>query len=130
MNRAVGLGMVTGLVLLVVTLPSGCRQRTVQPAEQASGPGGVTLGMTSSQVQQVMLDEVQQLQMAGLVRNPYSKEVHRSADGTVTEVWFYYLGPKRGDNRISDDELVPIIFQEGQVVGWGWEEFMRLSITP
>ncbi|UCF30402.1 MAG: DUF3192 domain-containing protein [bacterium] len=124
-----GIGSLAFLTLLLLVLLTGCRHED-QQAGRALGPGGVTRGMTRVQVQEAMLDEVRRLQMVGRVRNPYSTELYRTPQGTIYEVMFYYTGLEAGDNRISDDELVPIILRDGVVEGWGWDELRSLGIIP
>jgi hypothetical protein len=54
------------------------------------------------------------------VTNPYRNETVRSAAGTSVEVLYYYTDVKHADGSITDDELTPIVLEEGRVVGWGW----------
>ncbi len=68
-----------------------------------------------------MLEEVQALQMAGLVQNPYATRFVQGRDGNTLEVMYYYLRMAKGDNVVTEEELIPVILQDGVVVGWGWE---------
>ena len=77
--------------------------------------------MSRQEVIQAMLDEVQLLQMSGQVTNPFATRFVKDPDGESLEVMYYYMGMKRGDDKVSEDELVPIILKEDTVVGWGWE---------
>ncbi len=76
--------------------------------------------MTRPEVVQTMLDEVQLLQMSGQVTNPYATRFVRNIDGESMEVMYYYTGMKKGDDLVTEDELVPIIMKSGAVTGWGW----------
>ena len=76
--------------------------------------------MTRPEVVQTMLDEVQLLQMSGQVTNPYATRYVRNIDGESMEVMYYYTGMKKGDDLVTEDELVPIIMKSGVVTGWGW----------
>jgi len=110
------------LVFLFVSLLIGCSPG--QPgsgSKPVSGPGGVTLGMTRQEVVQTMLDEVQLLQMSGQVTNPYATRFAKNPDGESLEVMYYYMGMKKGDDLVTEEELLPVILKDNAVVGWGWE---------
>jgi len=85
------------------------------------------MGMTRSEVVQVMLDEVQLLQMSGQVTNPYATRFIRNIDGDPLEVMYYYMGMKKGDDLVTDDELVPIILMDNAVAGWGWAALEKMA---
>jgi hypothetical protein len=110
------------LILVLVLFIPGCQGEKKSDLErEMPGPGGITVGMTKTEVQSAMLDEVRKLQMVGRVKNPYSTELREGVEGRIYEVMLYYSGLKQGDNQVSDDELMPIVLLEGKVVGWGWE---------
>lgn len=107
---------------LLASLLTGCSpDKTGTWSESSPGPGGVELGMSRQEVIQAMLDEVQLLQMSGQVTNPYATRFVKDPDGESLEVMYYYMGMKKGDDKVSEDELVPIILKDDTVVGWGWE---------
>lgn len=54
--------------------------------------------------------------------NPYKSGIYRSG-GTEYEVVFYYTDIHKADGKVTEDELTPIIFRDGRVLGWGWEMF-------
>jgi len=117
--------MVTKLqsIPLLVLLIMGCSQDPMHVigSDPQSGPGGVTLGMTRQEVIQTMLIEVQKLQMSGRVTNPYETRFIKNVDGGLLEVMYYYTGMKKGDDLVTEDELVPVILKDDSVVGWGRE---------
>jgi len=109
------------LIILLILIFAGCQGKDEGDLTKAPpGPGGVTIGMTKAEVQEAMLEEVRKLQMVGRVKNPYAMEFRKGSDGQIFEVMLYYTGLKVGDNQVSDDELVPVILEDGKVVGWGW----------
>jgi hypothetical protein len=77
--------------------------------------------MTRQEVIQTMLDEVQLLQMSGQVSNPYSTRFVKNPDGESLEVMYYYMGMKKGDDLVTEDELTTVILKDDAVVGWGWK---------
>ena len=121
-TRSILSSLQTVLIIGAVLLLSGCGPKaTGTGPDVSSGPGGVRLGMTRQEVVQAMLEEVQALQMAGLVQNPYATRFVQGRDGNTVEVMYYYLRMVRGDNVVTEEELIPVILQDGVVAGWGWE---------
>jgi len=66
---------------------------------------------------EVALGRVQYLQ----ARNPMRDEEVRGTDGLDYRVLFYYSDVRTKDDRITDDELTPVILRDGKVVGIGYE---------
>lgn len=91
------------------------------------GPGGVLMGMTRQEVIQVMHDEVQLLQMSGQPLNPYSTRYMNGLRDESLEVMYYYTGMKKPDDRVTGEELVPIILMDDAVVGWGWDVLEEMT---
>ena len=53
------------------------------------------------------------------ITNPYRSEVIQGKDKSF-EVIYYVTDDKNNDGAISDDELTPLVFDEGKLIGWGW----------
>jgi len=51
--------------------------------------------------------------------NPYRSETLQGKD-KVFLVWYYYTDVKNRDGAVTDDELTPVVFDKGKVIGWGW----------
>lgn len=51
--------------------------------------------------------------------NPYRSEILRGEDKTL-EVIYYVTDLKNNDHVISNDELTPLVFDNGKLIGWGW----------
>jgi hypothetical protein len=58
------------------------------------------------------------------VKNPMRDERVRVADGAELEVLYYYTDLKQRDDRITDDELTPLVFRDGKLVGKG-HDYLR-----
>ena len=101
--------------------------RTTTETKNLAGPGGVSLGMTRQDVLQTMLEEVQLLQMSGHVTNPYATRYIENVDEESLEVMYYYTGMKKGDDLVTEDELVPVILKDNSVIGWGWETLEAMT---
>lgn len=58
-------------------------------------------------------------QQSFTINNPYRSEILQGKDKTF-EVLYYATDVKKDDNAITDDELTPLIFDNGKLIGWGW----------
>jgi hypothetical protein len=134
--------------LAVLILVAGCRtwipvetEETVrdQNRERLVGLG---VGITKAQVLEIMgtesvqtytksalpskkgskkiSDEIRALYRGKKINNPYKTEASRTADGSPVEILFYYVDQRRNDGAITDDELTPIVIEDGVLAGWGW----------
>ena len=65
---------------------------------------------------EVLFGRVQYLQ----ARNPMREERIVGTDGIEYEVLFYYTDLRTRDDKITDDELTPVVLREGKVVGLGY----------
>jgi len=54
-----------------------------------------------------------------IVNNPYRSETLKGKNKTL-EVVYYATDVKDDDGAITDDELTPLVFDEGKLIGWGW----------
>jgi hypothetical protein len=55
------------------------------------------------------------------VKNPMRDERLRATDGAELEVLYYYTDVRQRDDRITDDELTPLVFRDGRLVGKGYD---------
>jgi hypothetical protein len=55
------------------------------------------------------------------VSNPMREELLSGADGQEYYVMFYYTDLRTKDDKITDDELTPVVLREGKVIGIGYE---------
>jgi hypothetical protein len=125
--------LVRPVVLSMMVALAGCSTLMVDPLAQLREQNKQNLakvapGMTRMEVESVMghaqagggLPEV----VFGRVQylratNPMREETVRGADGKDYLVLFYYTDVKQLDDRITDDELTPVVFRDGKLVGVG-----------
>ena len=87
----------------------------------------LSIGMPKSEVEKAMGrnsdsgNEVYGAKFVGSIKvsNPYKSEILRGKGDDIFEVWYYYTDLKRNDGAITDDELSPVVFEGGKVIGWG-----------
>src|SRR5690348_2701421 len=124
--------MKKGIALIALIALAACSTLMVDPLEQLRAANKENLakvrpGMTRLEVTSLMgeaqagggLPEV----VFGRVRylrakNPMREETVKRADGDYL-VLFYYTDLKERDDKITDDELTPVVFRDGKVVGVG-----------
>jgi uncharacterized protein DUF3192 len=119
--------------LLALTL-AACSTLMVDPLEQLREANKrnlqrVVLGHTRMEVESIMGDaraggglpevvfgRVQYL----AAKNPMREEHIVGADGAEYDVLFYYTDLKERDDKITDDELTPVVLRDGKVAGIGY----------
>ncbi len=75
---------------------------------------GLSLGMTKEEVLSRLGDE--SVQSGSLViTNPYRSQATRGR-----EIIFYYTRLKADDHQVTDDELTPLVFENGRLVEIGY----------
>ena len=121
-------------LLLLAALLAGCSTLFMDPIEQLRNAnkeniGRVNVGHTRLEVETIMgkahagggLPEVVFGRVQYLrVTNPMREEDMRGADGLDYRVLFYYTDLKTKDDKITDDELTPIVLRDGNVAGIGY----------
>lgn len=63
------------------------------------------------------------------IDNPHRRETLTGRDGRHYEVLYYYTELKQRDDRITDDELTPLVFLDGKLIGWGYP-FLDRTVPP
>ncbi|MFL6654624.1 MAG: DUF3192 domain-containing protein [Sulfurifustis sp.] len=76
-------------------------------------------GMEKERVMKVMGTEPSK-SLFMWIDNPYRTETVTGKDGRAYEVLYYYTDLKQQDDKITDDELTPVVFQGGRLVGIGY----------
>jgi hypothetical protein len=122
------------LIILSSLLLTGCASTPVyNPMQQASqqevllnesGFKAVQEGMTMDQVHEIMGQELvigYAFQSPGYkpltIPNPYKSEAIKDA-GYVIE--YYIEAIRQPDNIVSENDLMPLIFKNGKLIGRGW----------
>lgn len=119
--------------ILLLGLLAGCSTLLMDPLEQLREANKrnlqrVAAGHTRMEVESIMGNEraggglpevlfgrVQYLQ----ARNPMREDTVRGRDGREYDVLFYYTDVFTKDDKITDDELTPVVLRDGKVVGVG-----------
>ena len=61
------------------------------------------------------------------VKNPMREERIVGADGATYDVLFYYTDLRTRDDKITDDELTPLVFRNHELAGIGYGFLAKLA---
>ena len=53
------------------------------------------------------------------VKSPYRELYVAEPSGTAVTVLYYYTEQLRADGYVSEEELTPVVFRDGTLLGWG-----------
>ena len=127
--------------LLAFVLLGGCSTLVIDSVEQLrennkKNIAQLAVGMPRTQVEKVMGDmtaggkagdisfgRLQYLE----VKNPQRVERITSSDGVAYDVLFYYTDVKTRDDKITDDELTPLVFRGHELAGIGYGFLGKLA---
>ena len=121
------------IIFLSLTL-TGCASIPVYNPMQTASPQEIALnesgfkaihnGMTADQVHKIMGQELAigyEFQAPGYkpltIPNPYKSE---AIEGTDYLIEYYIEAIRQPDGIVHDNELMPLIFKNGKLIGRGW----------
>lgn len=122
------------LAVWLSALIAGCSTLMLDPLEQLRTENKakmekLSVGMTRMEVESVMgnaragggLPEVLFGRVQYLAaQNPMREEPLKGTDGADYLVLFYYTDVRERDDKITDDELTPVVLRDGKVAGIGY----------
>jgi hypothetical protein len=117
-------------LLILVSIVSGCLDQTTLSkitADTREKLLKTSIGMSKQEVIDIVGAEPQEVaglqtpdgQNLAVLNNPYRSELIQSDDKTL-EVDFFVTGDLDNNNVISNEELTPLVFDDGKMIGWGW----------
>ncbi|MBN1794873.1 MAG: DUF3192 domain-containing protein [Candidatus Omnitrophica bacterium] len=105
------------IIVLCISLV-GCATMHMLGAENRQSIANLSKGMDKEQVIDYM-GETYIWDMGVQINNPYRIEMLQGTSKNF-EVFYYYTGIKRADFEITNEELTPLVFENGKLSGWGW----------
>lgn len=66
-------------------------------------------------------------EVIGIMGKPSFNEAYKSLNGKSVIILFYYTQRKWADGSETKDECTPVVFENGQLVGWG-DEFYKAKM--
>ncbi|WP_176015058.1 DUF3192 domain-containing protein [Victivallis sp. Marseille-Q1083] len=62
-------------------------------------------------------------EVLGIMGEPLTNEVYNTPN-----VWYYYVTTQWHDGLYTEDECMPLLFEDGKLIGWGNEFYNRLRM--
>ncbi|MFT5386938.1 MAG: hypothetical protein ACI9E5_000055 [Candidatus Omnitrophota bacterium] len=134
-------------LILVISFMSGCVAVNVSTQKSTAQifreePKAIAkidyvfIGMTKDEVKGVLGEKLRigylrsqgddKVLKAITLDSPYKSESFKGSTGSY-DVLYYYTHVKRADNIIAEDEMTPLVFEEGKLIGKGWDFLFRLK---
>ena len=112
-----------GVIGLFALLLVGCVSVETPVSPSLSGMPSlekVSKGMSVREVMEILGKEIVVGTPAHTIKNPYRYENFK-VKGRTLEVLYYFTHVQQTDAVISDDELTPLVFENNQLIGQGWD---------
>ena len=124
------------VVILLTFILSGCATRSPSLIKGNQVVRQIPLGVSSREVKNVLgqsvvigykrADENTKEFIPITLKNPYRIDILKTSD-RIFEIVFYLTRIKNADGRITDDELMPFVFEDDRLIGKGWNFLKRLK---
>lgn len=101
------------LLLSIIIFGCGIAKRSLSESNR-SKLVDISVGMTKNEVKNVMGTEGD-----GGASQPYKAETFLNNDNIPIDLWYYLTDSWRGQDE--EEQLTPIVFESGKVVGSGWK---------
>jgi hypothetical protein len=129
------------LAIVLLAFAAGCSTLMIDSLEQLreinrKNIAQLTLGTPRAQVEKLMGDARAGGKLGDVVfgrvrhlevKNPQREERVTGHDGAAYDVLFYYTDVKTRDDRITDDELTPLVFRGHELAGIGYGILGKLA---
>jgi hypothetical protein len=133
--------MVYRFFSLMALLTAGCSTLMIDSLEQLrdmnkKNIATLALGTPRAQVEKLMGDARAGGKLGDVVfgrvrhlevKNPQREERLTGPDGATYDVLFYYTDIKTRDDKITDDELTPLVFRGHELAGIGYGFLGKLA---
>jgi hypothetical protein len=127
--------------LVLLAFLAGCSTLMIDSFEQLREAnkrtiGQLAAGMTRAQVEKQMGNDAVGGKLGDIafgrlqyleVKNPQREERVTAPDGAAYDVLFYYTDLRTRDDKITDDELTPLVFRGHELAGIGYPFLARLA---
>jgi hypothetical protein len=127
--------------LALAVLLAGCSNLMIDSLEQLRETNKrnisqLSIGTPRAQVEKLMGDAQAGGKLGDVVfgrlqylevKNPQREERVTGPDGAVYDVLFYYTDLRTRDDKITDDEMTPLVFRGHELAGVGYAFLARLA---
>jgi hypothetical protein len=122
------------LLLCAVVLTAGCANLFIDSVERLrednkKNIAQLSVGMTRFDIEKVMGGDVAGGRLGDIlfgrlqylrVSNPVREERVSGSDGASYHVLFYYTDIRQRDDKVTDDELTPVVLRDEKIAGIGY----------
>lgn len=133
--------MLYRLLVVLLAFVAGCSTLMIDSLEQLretnkKNIAQLTIGTPRAQVEKAMGDARAGGKLGDVVfgrlryleaRNPQREEHISGPDGAAYDVLFYYTDIKTRDDKITDEELTPLVFRAHELAGIGYGFLGKLA---
>lgn len=108
------------ILLLLTSFLFGCASFDNITKENRERLNRLSIGMGKNEVLSIMGTETVNVPFnsPSIITSPYKNETMLGASGKTYEILFNNTEVKNKDGVISDDELTPLVFEGGKLIGW------------
>lgn len=109
-------------IFMAILIIAGCATASGVRVMNRENLLRLSIGMTKQEVLNTMGTKTFEIYGDGVdtkINNPYRSEIIPD-EGKNLEVLYYYTDVKQTDGAVTDDELTPLVLDQGKLIGWGW----------
>ena len=119
-------------VLVVGFVSCVTDQTAIIRTENRENLAKLEVGTDKAEVLEIMGTETKSGSSMGPINNPYRTGTMKGNNEEVYEILYYYTDVTDLDGAITDDELTPLVLEDGKLIGWGWsfidEDLQKLQV--
>ena len=111
--------------------------QTLTPSKPMIDLSKISIGMSIDQVKSVIGDEIpvgftvkEEGQTSQLTVKSLQKEETLSVQGFSYQVLYYFTYIVHPDDQITNDELTPLVFENGILIAKTWDDFNKIKSKP
>ncbi len=111
--------------------------QTLTPSKPMIDLSKISIGMSMDQVKSLIGDEItvgftvkEEGQTSQLTVKSLQKEETLSVQGFSYQVLYYFTYIVHPDDQITDDELTPLVFENGILIAKTWDDFNKIKSKP
>ncbi len=124
-------------VTMSQTPPAVQLDQPLKPSKQMIDLSKISIGMSVDQVKAVMGDEVtvgftitKEGQVSPITIKSLQKEEALKVHGFAYQVLYYFTYIVHPDDQITDDEMTPLVFENGILIAKSWSDLNKIKSIP
>ena len=110
MKKTILLFTVCAAALMLTAVSGGCETPWSMAQKNVANSRNLRVGMTKNEVLEIMGEPI------------------RDEKFCEPDLWFYYIEMVWGDGLITPEECLPLVFEDGKLIGWGNDFYLDHQI--